>query len=243
MPAKPRTATGRYPRGEETKQRVIAAAVEIFGRQGFAGTSTRDIAAAASVNTPAIQYYFDGKLGLYNACVDQLTCRVWHRIAPAVRACQESVAAGAALDSIIASLGEVQSCLIDSFFSDHEGHAIRRLLAWEDAENGENTSEKFMKDRIGLPIFETFKKVVDHIVATPMPPIEKEMHALSMMGVSMIFHFNQSRVMDMLNWSTLDDRLLATLKAVAHKQLAYALVGLSCPDETPVSSKSRQRRS
>lgn len=230
---KARTATGRYPRGEETKQRIIDSAIEIFGRQGFAGTSTRDIAAAAKVNTPAIQYYFCGKLGLYNACIDHLTKRVWHRIAPAVGACQEQVEHGAPLDMLLASLGEVQDSLIDSFFSDHEGAAIRRLLAWEDAENDANSSEKYLKIRIGLPIFETFQKVVERIAPKPMRQIETEMHALSLMGLSMIFHFNQSRVMHMLNWSTLEGDLLKTLKAVAHKQLAFALAGLARPDDAP----------
>ncbi len=227
MTVAPSKTTRRYPRGEETKQRVIDAAIVIFGRQGFAGTSTRDIAAAADVNTPAIQYYFGGKLGLYQASIDQLTNMVSHRIAPAVRACHTIIAAGASLDGVVAALSEVQNSLIDSFFADCEGDAIRKLLAWEDAENGENISECFMKDRIGLPIFETFQQAVKHIVAAPMHQTEMEMHALSLMGLSMIFHFNQSRVLDMLNWSTLDAGLLATLKAVAHKQLGYALVGLS----------------
>jgi AcrR family transcriptional regulator len=227
MTMKARVTPGRYPRGEETKQRIISAAIEIFGRQGFAGTSTRDIAAAAAVNTPAIQYYFGGKLGLYEACIDQLTSMVSHRITPAARICQASVDAGAPLDEIIASLGEVQNCLIDAFFGNREGDAIRKLLAWEDAENGEKNSEHFMKHRIGLPVFETFQKVVEHVVATPMQKIEIEMHALSLMGISMIFHFKQSRVMDMLNWSPLDDALLSALKAVANKQLSYALVGLA----------------
>jgi AcrR family transcriptional regulator len=222
-----RAAPGRYPRGEETKQRIINAAIEIFGRQGFAGTSTRDIAAAADVNTPAIQYYFGGKVGLYKGCIDQLTSMVSRQITPAALKCHASIEAGAPLDDIFAALGEVQSSLIDSFFGNRDGDAIRRLLAWEDAENGENTSDHFMKDRIGLPIFQTFQNVVEHIVATSMPKIEIEMHALSLMGISMIFHFNQSRVMDMLNWTTLDHALLDTLKAVARKQLAIALVGLA----------------
>lgn len=221
------TPTGRYARGEETQQRIVCAALEMFGRQGFAGTSTRDIAAAAGVNTPAIQYYFGGKQGLYDACVDQLTDRVWRRIAPAVQACRACVAAAAPLDQVAAALSEVQNCLIDSFFADQEGHAIRRLLAWEDAENDEKTSDQFMKDRIGLPIFQTFQQVVEHIAAAPMQRIETEMHALSLMGVSMIFHFNQSRVMDMLTWPTLDDGLLTHLKAVAKKQLGFALTGLA----------------
>ena len=229
---KAQAASRRYPRGEETRQRVIDAAVAIFGRQGFAGTSTRDIAAAAEVNTPAIQYYFGGKLGLYKACIDQLTAMVSRRIAPAVSACRMSIAAGAALDELVAALTEVQNCLIDSFFADSDGEAIRKLLAWEDAENGENTSACFMKERIGLPIFDIFQQAVAHLVAAPMPRLELQMHALSLMGLSMIFHFNQSRVLDMLDGSALDASLLATLKAVAQQQLNYALAGLSHGTET-----------
>ncbi len=227
MATKSRDAPGRYPRGEETKQRIIDVAIAIFGDQGFAGTSTRDIAAAAKVNTPAIHYYFGGKLGLYDACIDQLTAMVSRRIAPAIRACHARVDAGATLDEIIESLGEVQNSLIESFISDREGEAIRKLMAWEDAEDDQNPSEHFMKDRIGLPIFETFQRVVRHVVVVPMQPIEIEMHALSLMGISMIFHLNQSRVMDMLQWSMLDDTLLDNLKAVARKQLGYALRGLA----------------
>lgn len=234
MSIKPLPTNRRYPRGEETKLRIICSAIETFGRQGYAGTSTRDVSAAANVNTPAISYYFGNKLGLYQACIDRLTARVQTKIADALQACRADVAAGAPLETIIASLGEVQSCLIDSFFTDDEGAAIRRLLAWEDAEHGENMSDSYMKDRIGLPVFETFRGVVEHVVATPLPRTEIEMHAMALMGITMIFHLNQSRVMDMLRWPTLDDGLLATLKVVAHRQLAHALTGLSRPCDTPV---------
>lgn len=230
MATKFRSASAGYPRGEETKQRIIDAAIEIFGREGFAGTSTRDIAAAATVNTPAIQYYFDGKLGLYNACVDQLTGTVWRRISPAVRACEDSFASPAGADAVAACLCELQNALIDSFFADSEGSAIRRLLAWEDAENDEgNSSHEFMKERIGLPVFGTFRRAVERVAPGRMTRMEVEMHALSLMGISMIFHFNQCRVMDMLNWE-MDDRLIANLKAVAHKQMTFALAGLARPD-------------
>lgn len=245
MATKPHTPAGRYPRGEETKQRVIDAAIDIFGRQGFAGTSTRDIAAAAAVNTPAIQYYFGGKMGLYNASVDQLTGKVWHRIGPAVQACQSGVQAGAGLDRTIALLNEVQTSLIDAFFSNSEGGAIRRLLAWEDAENGEKTSEDFIKARIGLPVFRTFHMAIESVVAAPIEPIRVEMHALSLMGISMVFHFHQIRVMDMLDWPALDDGLLNALKSVAQTQLAYAMIGLSWSDErtgfAPAIAEYRRR--
>lgn len=42
-----RTSAGGYARGDETRQRIIEAAIELFGERGFAGASTREIAAMA----------------------------------------------------------------------------------------------------------------------------------------------------------------------------------------------------
>ncbi|KQS03596.1 hypothetical protein ASG11_04465 [Sphingomonas sp. Leaf357] len=223
---KPRTTSGRYPRGEETKQRIIATAIDIFGRQGFVGTSTRDIAAAAGVNTPAIQYYFDSKLGLYKGCMDQLSARVWQALEPAVTRCGAVVAGNPPLEDIITCIGDVQNSLLDTFFVGDDGNAIRRLLAWEDAENEASISDQMMRDRIAMPLIETFRIAIDRVTKGELKPVDVDMHAMALMGVSMFFHFNQSRVMDMLNWTANDD-FLDRLKVVAQAQLRYALVGLS----------------
>ena len=40
---------GRTRRGEVTRERLLAAAVELFGSQGFEATSMKELAAAAGV--------------------------------------------------------------------------------------------------------------------------------------------------------------------------------------------------
>ncbi len=64
----PRTA---HPnRGEATRQKLIDAALRIFGEYGFDGASTRMLADAAGANLAAIPYYFGGKEGLYRAAAE-----------------------------------------------------------------------------------------------------------------------------------------------------------------------------
>jgi TetR/AcrR family transcriptional regulator, regulator of cefoperazone and chloramphenicol sensitivity len=53
--------------GEESRQRLLHAAVQCFAEHGFAKTSTRAIATEAGVNIAAISYYFGDKAGLYRA--------------------------------------------------------------------------------------------------------------------------------------------------------------------------------
>jgi TetR/AcrR family transcriptional regulator, regulator of cefoperazone and chloramphenicol sensitivity len=59
----------RNPRidGEESRQRLLHAAVNCFAAHGFAKTSTRMIATEADTNIAAISYYFGDKAGLYRA--------------------------------------------------------------------------------------------------------------------------------------------------------------------------------
>lgn len=56
-----------------TRAALIRAALKLFGRQGFDGTSTREIAAAAKANIGSIAYHFGGKDGLRTAVADYIT--------------------------------------------------------------------------------------------------------------------------------------------------------------------------
>lgn len=53
--------------GGQSRQRLLLAALTLFAQQGFAKTSTREIAEAAQTNIAAISYYFGDKAGLYRA--------------------------------------------------------------------------------------------------------------------------------------------------------------------------------
>ena len=73
---------GGYARGQETRLRIIETAIPLFARLGFENTSTREIAAEAGVNPPALQYYFDSKEGLYRACAEHIADLVTELLNP-----------------------------------------------------------------------------------------------------------------------------------------------------------------
>lgn len=60
----------------ETRTRILEAAAPIFAAEGFAGASTRTLAAAAGVNVATLAWHFGDKQGLYDALVD----RVYERL-------------------------------------------------------------------------------------------------------------------------------------------------------------------
>ena len=61
--------SGRKRRNrEQLKQDIISAATELFGRQGYAAPSIREIAAKAQVALPALYRFFVNKHDLYVQC-------------------------------------------------------------------------------------------------------------------------------------------------------------------------------
>lgn len=66
----------RKPRadGAQSRERLLLAAMRLFAEQGFARTSTREIALAAATNIASISYYFGDKAGLYRAAYNYQSC-------------------------------------------------------------------------------------------------------------------------------------------------------------------------
>ena len=60
------------PSADSTRERILAAAVELFADQGFSGASTREIAARAGVTQPLLNYHFSSKDELWRSAVDGL---------------------------------------------------------------------------------------------------------------------------------------------------------------------------
>lgn len=69
-------------RGEDTRRRILEAALDIFATEGYEGASTRQLAERAGVNLPAIQYYFGSKEGLYRAVIGDIVDQTKTHMAP-----------------------------------------------------------------------------------------------------------------------------------------------------------------
>ena len=66
LPARP----ARMP-GEDRRRQLLQVAIESFARNGFSGTKTKDIAAAAGVSEAILFRHFASKEDLYHAILDE----------------------------------------------------------------------------------------------------------------------------------------------------------------------------
>jgi TetR/AcrR family transcriptional regulator len=60
------------PSAQPTRDRILAAATDLFSERSFDGATTREIAARAGVTQPLLNYHFRSKDELWQAAVDSL---------------------------------------------------------------------------------------------------------------------------------------------------------------------------
>lgn len=77
MPATPASTPD-----DATRQRLLDAGAVEFGSRGFRAATVRAIVARAGVNLAAVNYHFDGKLGLYTAVLQQCVAAAVQRFPP-----------------------------------------------------------------------------------------------------------------------------------------------------------------
>ncbi len=63
--------TANEANGRSTRQRILMAGIELFSRNGFAGTNMRELCEAAGVTKPALYHYFASKEDLFRKIVEE----------------------------------------------------------------------------------------------------------------------------------------------------------------------------
>lgn len=105
--------------GAPSRERLLEAAVDVFGKHGFEAATTRMIAREAGVNLAAIPYYFSGKEGLYHAAVAHIVEKIETKAGATFRkmaslASEAELSPKAALDGMEALLEAVVNFMVGS---------------------------------------------------------------------------------------------------------------------------------
>lgn len=202
----------RARRGDETRSRILAAALRTFAAHGYKGSTTRRIAEDAGVNLPALKYYFGGKEGLYLACADEIVAAYERHmlalVAEAHQAVQGRLTANDArsrLKSVVMRLAEI---LIDSPDAEaRTAFALREL-----ADRG--PAFDVLYRRLWEPGVELTAALVARVrgeaAVTPADRIE----ALLLISSLSAFSIAKPVAKRLLGWPDVSDQHLVQVKAV-----------------------------
>jgi TetR/AcrR family transcriptional regulator, regulator of cefoperazone and chloramphenicol sensitivity len=223
-----RSTAGGYARGDETRQRIIDAALKLFGEHGFDGASTRDIAAAAGVNAPALQYYFENKEGLYKACAEHITNDLKARFGPSMQHASNVLKNNGDVDVLIdAYLGMLARTLDTVLLQTHlaKGRLVSRELAGE----APNIASKMLQRRMKQPINKLQLTMLSRIMGTQPNDAITRIRLLTLKGQVLAFYYPPGACLELLGWKDFDDAKVALIKQTVLEQTRTLLESWRVP--------------
>ncbi|WP_282396073.1 CerR family C-terminal domain-containing protein [Pseudomonas sp. PS01298] len=220
-------AEGGYQRGEETRARIVEAAVVIFGERGYDGASTRDIATAAGVNAPAIQYYFDGKEGVYLACVEHLITLLWRKMSETVEAAEQALAdentADAALIEVsLGILGAVVSTIQDS----PQTSAWRAFLDRHQAGLCPASATTAFDERFKARIARVIRLLIARLAGFALEDERTVIHSMALFTQGLAFRVQKPKLLEALKWTEVNVKEMELVRDVVLMQARFTLEGL-----------------
>jgi AcrR family transcriptional regulator len=239
---------GGYARGEETRARIVTAALKLFGERGFEGASTRDIASAAGVNAPALQYYFDNKEGVYLACVEHIVASLSEHMAEVTEQGEKALGRNADDDELIEVFCAIQARLADFMFTVKDTAKWRLFMARLQSGEGPPASfEIFQQNRWKKRLSAVTSTIVGRLRGKPADDEETLIRTMTLTGQVTVFQFAPRSLLARLNWDAVDSERLALLKRVVREQtgalLRWMVAGRDAGDgRRTVRSNSRPTR-
>lgn len=212
-----------YARGEETRARIVSAALKMFGQRGFDGASTRDIAHAAGVNAPALQYYFDNKEGVYLACVEHIVTCLWEFMSEVTERAEEAVVDEVDDADLIDAFCAIQTRLAEFMFTEQDAAEWRLFMARLQSGEGPPSSFQIFQQGMKKRIAVVTSTIVGRLLGRPADDEETMLRTLTLTGQLTVFQCAPRSALARLNWDAVNADRLALLQRVIHDQTAALL--------------------
>jgi len=221
------SVAGGYVRGEETRARIIAAAMRLFGEQGYEGASTRDIAAAAGVNAPALQYYFDNKEGVFRACIEFIAERAWDSLSEVVIEAERLIAEDADDEKLIEAYCDVQTRAAEFKFKAADQDDWRLFMARQQAGLDPDIGFEAVFRRISARTFGVAAAIMGRLTGRPADDEEVRIRTVALSGQFQVFHVCRRMALRLLDWDEIDAERQALVKEVVRDQTRELLRALA----------------
>ena len=209
------------PRGDATRDALIAAALQAFGQGGFDGVSLRALAERAGVNQALIGYHFGNKRGLYLAVFGRIAEQVHTQLAPTMQTMERTLDDARAMDGAraFAMLQALCDRLLD-LMTQQTSDGWAQLIVREQ----QNPTEAF--DILYAGFMGRFLGLMTRLVRVLRPALDDDsarLQVLTLLGQTLIFRIARAGVLQMLDRPRLDGDTVALIRQRIHHNLRAML--------------------
>jgi AcrR family transcriptional regulator len=172
-----------------TRAKLVDAAGEVFAESGYQGATVRAICARAGVNLALVNYYFGGKLELY----DEVLRESIGSIQDEIRALESGLPPEQAVRDLI------RATLKRIFRADRPGWHYQ-LMVHEIAQPTPVMAHVINETM--RPIYERFRALIGLMLA--LPPDDEKVRLCTHSVMAQVFHYAHARNVNALLWPELE---------------------------------------
>lgn len=212
-------------RGDATREALIAAALKVFGRDGYDAASTRAIAKAAGVNLALIRYHFGGKQGLYLAVFEHIAGRIRERQRPAIEAIEAALAApddaqdarGREARYLPPLLGFVDA--MAAMLASRESAPWAQLILRE--QQAPTPAFELLYGRVMGPLLALLGRLLQRLHGTDA---DVRLEVATILGQALVFRAARAAILRLMGWRDVAGPELAAIQAQIRRNLAAQLL-------------------
>jgi AcrR family transcriptional regulator len=214
-------------RGEATRAALIAAAIHVFGRDGFDAASTRAIADEAGANQALIGYHFGGKPGLYLAALEHITERVRERVGPLAAIIDAELgtagkgdASGPSAERALERVQQLADALL-AMLTSEESAAWARLILRE--QQDPSAGFDVLYGGIMRPLLAVMTRLIGRIRRVPSEEPAVRLTAVTLVGQILVFRVARAAVVRQMGWLQLGADEVAAIREQLRRNIAAIL--------------------
>lgn len=167
------------PAPDETRDRLLNSAGEVFAQKGFESSTVREICALAEANIAAVNYHFGDKESLYLAAVQEAHC---DKGTPPRAEWPPGMAAE---QKLVEFVREMMADMIDQDRPSWQVALVMREMA-----QPTRACEELVKSFIG-PKFAILVDILSELLPASVTMREKHLHAFSIVGQCLLYRFHR----------------------------------------------------
>ena len=209
----------RQERSEQTRQRLLLAAAEVFGALGYEGATTRLVARKAGQRLSSITYYFGSKEGLFQAVMEQVATRVHQPLGPVLEQINQltDFAPGEARELLYQVLDRFAGQIIASDENDFF------VLMWIREQFDPTVAFEIIYREVVARVLHPIVRLVASVLGLSAEDPQCRLRALTIVGQILIFRTARRAALKTMGWNELTPERVEQIRCIVRSNLEVGL--------------------
>ena len=211
----------------QTQERLLEAALDIFGRHGYDGATTRMIAGEAAANIATIPYYFGGKEGLYLAVIDRIVELIGSRVSSIAQEVDRSLQTRSITTDLAQTyLEQILTSLLTFMVGSDQGPRVARIILREQLDPS-SAYQRIFEGFMG-PALSACASLI-RTIAPDETERSARIRALAIFGQILVFRVARETVVRGVGMQGYTPEETEEIRRIVHNHLHAILASLNSP--------------